>query len=103
MSAPEKPGDILRSWILSRGWTQKTLAEVVDRPQQWVSEVISGKKAITVRSAMELAIAFDNTPGYWLAMQDRYRLWELSRDAANTRRLSGVRERARQQAPKGLD
>ena len=91
---PEDPGQVLRNWIAGHGWNQKILAEVMGRPAQWVSEVCSGKKSITVLSASELAAAFDNTPGFWLAMQDRYRLWVLAQNKPHNRRLAEIRERA---------
>lgn len=96
MSTPEPhaPGDVLRMWLAGEGWNQGVFAEIVGRNPQWISEVINGHKVITVESATQIAAALGNTPGYWLALQDRYRLWLLSQDAAHNRRLDEVRGRA---------
>lgn len=99
MSEPESPGDALRDRLAERGWMQKDLSEILGRPPQWVNEVINGKKSITVESAMQLGVAFGTGPGYWLAMQDRYHLWVLSRDQQHTARLKEIRRRAEQRYP----
>lgn len=94
MSTPEPVGEILRNHLAGLGWRQKDLAEVMGRPQQWVSEVISGKKVITVLAATELAAATNTAPGFWLAAQDRYRLWALSQNAPHTKGLEEILLRA---------
>ena len=91
---PVPPGEVLWSYLAGEGWTQSQFAEIVGRNPQWISEVINGKKLITVESATQIATALGTTPGYWLALQDRYRLWVLSQDAPHRRRLEEVRQRA---------
>jgi HTH-type transcriptional regulator/antitoxin HigA len=102
MAEPTRPGEALRDLLAERGWLQKDLAEVIDRPQQWVSEVISGKKAITVESADQLGVAFGTGPGFWLVRQDQYRLWVLARDEGHKRRLAEIQRRADQQGDRTI-
>lgn len=99
MTEPMSPGEALRRRLDERGWMQKDLSEIIGRPQQWTSEVIHGKKVITVESADQLGVAFGTGPGYWLAMQDRYRLWVLSQDKQHKARLKEIKRRADEQFP----
>jgi HTH-type transcriptional regulator/antitoxin HigA len=48
------PGRILSRELEARGWTQKDLAEIVDRPAQTINEIIRGSKQITPETAIEL-------------------------------------------------
>lgn len=59
-------GEILADELEERGWTQGEFAEIIGRPTQFVSEIISGKKEITRDSAREIAAALDQSPTYWL-------------------------------------
>lgn len=99
MSDPESPSDALRAHLSKRGWTQRVLSGIIGRPEQWTSDVINGKKVITVESADQLGVAFGTGPGYWLALQDRYRLWVLSQDKQHKARLKEIKRRADQEYP----
>jgi HTH-type transcriptional regulator/antitoxin HigA len=90
-------GDVLRNWLEKRGWTQKVLSDIIGRPAQWASEVISGKKSITVESAAMLGAALGTSADYWLLVQDRHRLWVLSQNKQNNKRLDEIRARAEQE------
>lgn len=97
-------GEYLADELEARGWTQADFAEVLDRPAQFVSEVISGKKEITRESATQIAAALGTSAEFWLTLQDRYFLWRQSQDAAATARIEDVRLRARlkELAPVGV-
>ena len=41
------PGEFLREELEAREWSQQELADILDRPARLVSELISGKRAIT--------------------------------------------------------
>lgn len=61
------PGEFIRDELEARGWTQGDLAEIMGRPAQAVSEIISGKKQIMPQTALELAKAFgDDDALYWM-------------------------------------
>jgi HTH-type transcriptional regulator/antitoxin HigA len=88
-------GEILADELEARGWTQAEFAEILGRPPQFVSEIISGKKEITRESATQIAAAFGTSPEMWLAMQDRYYLWRQAQSRSSQARLNDVRLRAR--------
>ena len=69
------PGDFIRDELEARGWTQGDLAEIMGRPVQAISELITGKKQITPETAIGLARAFgDDDALYWLRLDNVYRL-----------------------------
>ncbi|MGY6653625.1 HigA family addiction module antitoxin [Amycolatopsis sp. TRM77291] len=87
----------LEAW----GWSQAEFAEIIDRPAQVVSEIISGKKEITRESAAQIAAAMGQNPAYWLRLQDEYHLWRQGQDSEIQQQLGDVRLRAllNQRAP----
>lgn len=93
-NGPPAPGWLLQEALIRRGWSQSVLSEVMGRPPQWASEVMSGRKEITRISALQLAAAFGTTPEYWLDAQDAYRLHLLDQDPAHLAKLEGIRRRA---------
>lgn len=97
-------GDFLADELDERGWTQSEFAEIIGRPTQFVSEIVSGRKEITRDSARQIAAAFDQSPEYWLKLQDSYHLWRHTQDRASENELDDVRLRAKLSslAPIGL-
>ena len=47
------PGEFLREELEAREWSQQELADILDRPARLVSELISGKRAITLTGAAQ--------------------------------------------------
>lgn len=88
-------GEMLADELEARGWSQVEFAEILGRPAQFVSEIMSGKKEITRESATQIAAALGTSPEMWLAMQDRYYLWRQAKDGRAQEQLSDVRLRAR--------
>lgn len=88
-------GEVLADELEARNWTQAEFAEVLGRPAQFVSEIISGKKEITRESATQIAAALGTSPQMWLAIQDRYLLWRQSQNEQTQEQLGDVRLRAR--------
>lgn len=76
-----KPGEILRDELEARGWENKDLAEVIGRPEQAISQIITGKKAITEETAIQLGQALGVDPGFWVGLEKQYRLQQaLAKD-----------------------
>lgn len=88
-------GGHLADELEARGWTQVDFAEVLGRPTQFVSEVLSGKKEITRESAAQIAAALGTSAEFWLNLQDSYLLWTQSQDDQAQADLSRVETRAR--------
>lgn len=88
-------GEVLADELDARGWTQADFAEILGRPAQFVSEIISGRKEITRESATQIAAALGTSPEMWLKMQDRYYLCQQAQNKRSQEQLSDVRLRAR--------
>jgi HTH-type transcriptional regulator/antitoxin HigA len=88
-------GQILGKELDERDWTQGDFAAVLQRPVQFVSEIVNGKKEITRESAAQIAAALGQTPEFWLNLQNAYLLSEQAQNAETLRELDEVRRRAR--------
>ncbi len=88
-------GEFLADELEARGWTQAEFATILDRPAQFVSEIISGKKEITRESAAQIGAALGTSAEMWLSLQDKYFLWKQNQDTKAQSDLDDVRRRAR--------
>jgi HTH-type transcriptional regulator / antitoxin HigA len=88
-------GELLGRELEARGWSQADFASVLDRPTQFVSEIVTGKKEITRESAAQIGAALSHTAEYWLKMQDQYLLAEQAKNENTRAKLDEVRRRAR--------
>lgn len=68
------PGELLAEELDARGMTQRELAERTGRPEQKISEIINGKKAITQDTALELEKVLGTPAHIWLNLESTYRL-----------------------------
>ena len=68
------PGEFIREELEARGWTQNDLAEILGRPLAAVNQIIQGKRAVTPKTARELAAAFGTSAELWLNLETAYRL-----------------------------
>jgi HTH-type transcriptional regulator / antitoxin HigA len=89
------PGEFLATELQERHWSQSDFAEILGRPAQFVSEIISGKKEITRESAAQIGAALGTSPELWLNLQNTYLLWKQGQDDATRRDLNEVKLRAR--------
>lgn len=71
------PGEFIRDELEARGWEQRDLAEIMGRPERVVSEIISGKRAITAETAQQLGEAFGTSAQVWLNLESAYQLHRL--------------------------
>jgi len=74
------PGRIIRRELDARGWTQKDLAHIMDRPEQTISEIVNAKKRITPDTALQLAAAFGTSAELWLNMEASYQLYQARKE-----------------------
>lgn len=88
-------GEFLADELDARGWTQAEFAEVLGRPPQFVSEIISGKKEITRESAAQIGAALGTSAEMWLNLQNAFYLWRQRQDSQAQNSLNEVRTRAR--------
>src|SRR5712691_3094399 len=73
--APVHPGEILRDDFLEpMKISVYTLAQVIKVPRSRVNDVVLGRRAITMDTALRLARYFGTTPEFWINLQARYDL-----------------------------
>ena len=68
------PGELLGEELEARGMSQRQLAAAMGRPQQVISEIVRGKKALTAETSLELERVLGIPAYLWLRMEARYRL-----------------------------
>jgi HTH-type transcriptional regulator/antitoxin HigA len=68
------PGEFLKDELEARGWTQVEFAEIIGKDTRLVSEVISGKRAVTPETAMALGAALGTSPDVWMNLESQYQL-----------------------------
>lgn len=72
---PVHPGAILLEEFLEpMGISQYRLAKDITVPARRINEIIKGKRAITVDTALRLALFFDMSSSFWLGLQKDYEL-----------------------------
>ena len=76
------PGEVLKTELEARGWTQKDLATIMGRPEQTVSEIINGKKKVTPETALEMGAALGTPAEFWNNLEANYQL-DLARARAD--------------------
>lgn len=68
------PGRIISRELEARSWTEKDLAEIINRPPEAIYEMIQGKKPITPDTGLALSKAFGTSPEFWQNLEANYRL-----------------------------
>jgi addiction module HigA family antidote len=72
------PGEILKlDFMEPLGISAYRLAKDVGVPQTRISQIIRGKRPITLDSAIRLGRYFNMTPEFWLNLQNHYDLEAL--------------------------
>jgi antitoxin HigA-1 len=72
---PIHPGEILsEDFIKPLGLSQYRLAKDIAVTPIRISQILRGKRSITVDTAMRLARYFGTSPGIWLRLQVQYDL-----------------------------
>lgn len=72
---PVHPGEILlEEYLIPLGISQNKLGRDLGVPAQRINEIIRGKRAITVDTALRLSRYFHTTPQFWLNLQSHYDL-----------------------------
>jgi antitoxin HigA-1 len=72
---PVHPGTILLEEFLEpMGISQYRLAKDINVPARRINEIIKGKRAITVDTALRLALFFGMSSSFWLGLQKDFEL-----------------------------
>jgi addiction module HigA family antidote len=67
------PGEVLTEALADRGMTQAELARRTARPLKTISEIATGKAAITHETAIQLERALGISASLWVGLESRYR------------------------------
>lgn len=88
------PGEILKMELDARGWTQGEFAEIIDKPEQAVSQIITAKKQITPETALRIAKALGTSAELWNNLESDYRL-HLAQVQTKKQEMSDIERRSR--------
>ena len=72
---PQHPGIELKKMILDRGMNLSQFARSINVSSSRISEIVSGRRSMTIDSAVKVADTFNTTPEYWLLKQNEYDLY----------------------------
>lgn len=89
------PGRILKRELEARGWTQKDLAEIMERPHQTINGIVNGNKQITPETALGLAEALGTSAELWTTLESKYRLYLAKKDSAQSSDDSNIARKSR--------
>jgi addiction module HigA family antidote len=71
------PGEVLREeFMIPLEITAYRLSKDLGIPQTRISEILKGRRRISADTAIRLSKYFENSPKFWLGLQDDYDLEE---------------------------
>ena len=80
---PTTPGEILHEeFMVPLGLTQEHLAQAIGVARRQINEIVNGKRAITVDTAIRLGRFFKMTPQFWLNLQLHVDFWDAENQKA---------------------
>ncbi len=82
---------ITEEFMVPLGITQGRLASAMGVSRRTVNELCTGKRSITVDTALMLAKVFGNTPNFWLNLQQRNDLWTALHSPKRMKKIEQVR------------
>ncbi len=86
---------ITEEFMVPLGITQGQLASAIGVSRRTINELCTGKRSITVDTALMLAKAFGNPPNFWLNLQQRNDIWAAlhsPKRMKKIKRVSPIRE-----------
>ncbi len=70
---PIHPGEILKEeFLIPYGITAAVLAREIKVTPIRISQILKGKRSITVDTALRLSLFFGNSPEFWLRLQTHF-------------------------------
>lgn len=82
---------ITEEYLEPLGITQGQLAKAMGVSRRTVNEICTGKRTVTVDTALMLAKVFDNTPDFWLNLQRRNDIWSALHTPKRKARIEKAR------------
>ncbi len=89
---PVSVGEIItEEYLVPLGITQGKLAKAMGVSRKTVNELCTGKRTVTVDTALLLATVFENTADFWLNMQRRNDIWAVLHTPKRKARIEKAR------------
>jgi len=82
---------ITEEFMVPLGITQGQLASAMGVSRRTVNEICTGKRSITVDTALMLAKVFGNTPNFWLNLQQRNDIWTALQSPRRMKKIERIR------------
>lgn len=96
--APVHPGEVLlEEFLRPLGISQYRLAKDIGVPPRRINEIVHGKRAVTVGTALRLSRYFATSDRFWLNLQGQYDL-EVEKDSLGDRLEKEVKVLTRSQS-----
>lgn len=90
------PGEILiEDFLKPMGITNSRLASDIDVPASRISDIVNGRRPITIDTAMRLGIYFKMEPRFWVNLQTEYDM-----RVAQVKLLPEIKSRIRKLVPR---
>lgn len=78
------PGEILKEEFLEPlGISQYRLAKAIGKTQSAISDIVHGRRAISLEMAILFGKALGTTPDFWLRLETTYQLKTYDREASH--------------------
>jgi len=88
---PVSVGEMINEeFIAPLGITQGQLSSAMDVSRRTVNEPCTGKRSITVDTALMLAKVFGNTANFWLNLQQRNDIWAALHSTKRMKKIERV-------------
>lgn len=87
------PGEFLADELEARGWTQTEFAEIINRPQKLVNDIIHAKRAVTPETATDLAAAIGTSAQFWMNLESAWQLSKVEARDDSIARAAALRQR----------
>ncbi len=88
------PGRTLKSELAENNLSQKDFAQLIERPPQFVSELIRGKRELTPDTANRIAAALGGSASFWMRLEANYRAWLVTQDQNLAETYHRIRQRS---------
>ena len=82
---------ITEEYLVPLGITQGKLAQAMGVSRKTVNELCTGKRTVTVDTALMLATVFGNTADFWLNVQRRNDIWAVMHTPKRKARIENAR------------
>src|SRR5258708_34211840 len=91
---PTHPGEMLvEEFLKPMSLTQRELAKALHVPYQRVNEIVNGRRGMTASTALRLARYFGMSADFWMNLQLRWDLYQVSQTEKDE--LNSIQQRAR--------